>query len=90
MIDEVTRGAQAQSLLDSEIYREAVSSVHDAIIAKWESCPIRDVEGQHELKLMLKLLADLEQNIKEVVNTGKLKRLQIERDRGVLRRAVGF
>lgn len=90
--DEIQRGIQAQSILDSEIYQESVEAVRSAIIRQWEACPIRDVEGQHELKLMLKLLGDIQANIKTVMETGKLASVQIERESKLksLKRAVGF
>lgn len=92
MENEIQRGIQAQSILDSEIYKESVEAVRSAIIRQWESCPIRDVEGQHELKLMLKLLGDIQANIKTVMETGKLAKVQIERESKLrnIKRAVGF
>lgn len=88
--EELQRGRIAQSLLENEVYIEAIAAVRDGIISKWESCPIRDQEGQHELKLMLKLLNDLQANIKTAMDTGKLAKVQIEREKGMLRRVVGF
>ena len=87
---EVSRGRIAESLLENEIYKGAIETLRTAIISQWESCPIRDTEGQHELKLMLKLLNDLQANIKTVMHTGQMAKVQIERDKGMLRKVVGF
>lgn len=87
--EELQRGRIAQSLLENEIYREAIDAVRNGIIGQWESCPIRDHEGQHELKLMLKLLNDLQSNIKTVLDTGKLVKVQIEREKWVFRKIMG-
>lgn len=87
---EVERGLIAQSLLENPIYVESVQAVRDAIITQWENSPIRDKEGQHELKLMLKLLGDLQHNIKTVMDTGKLAKVQIEREKNGFLKAVGF
>ena len=87
---EIVRGLQAQSILDSEIYKECVNQVREAIISQWEASPIRDREGQHELRLMLKLLNDLQANIKTVADTGKLAKIQIERDKTLLQRVVNW
>jgi hypothetical protein len=78
-------GRQAELLLDNPIYKEAIESVREVIIQTWEKCPVRDTEAQHELKLMLKLLKDLEANINHVATTGKLAKLQIEQERRGLR-----
>lgn len=89
---ELDRGFKAQQLLDNEIYQESIQTVREAIIAQWAESPIRDHEGQHELRLMLKLLNDLTANIKTVADTGKLAQIQIERESKFkqVKRAVGF
>lgn len=78
---EAEKGRQAELLLDNPIYQESIEAVRDGIFSAWAASPVRDVEGQHELKLMLKLLNDLTANIKVVAETGKMAKLQIERSR---------
>lgn len=89
---ELDRGFKAQQLLDNEIYQESIQTVREAILSQWAESPIRDHEGQHELRLMLKLLNDLTANIKTVADTGKLAQIQIERESKFkqVKRAVGF
>lgn len=82
---DAEQGRQAELLLDNEIYKDSIALLKSSIVSAWENCPVRDVEGQHELKLMLKLLKDLENNIQQVATTGKLARLQIERDKTGIR-----
>lgn len=90
--EEVQRGAQARSIIEGTIYQESVEAVRSAIISQWEQCPVRDHEGQHELKLMLKLLNDLTANIRTVMETGKLAEIHIEKESRLrqIKRAVGF
>lgn len=78
--DDLQRGRIAEALLENEVYVDSIAAVREAIIRQWESCPVRDVEGQHELKLMLKLLNDLTGNIKTAMETGKLAKIEVERD----------
>lgn len=78
--EELRRGELARQVTENEVYIEAWNSVRDGIIQAWESAPIRDKEGQAELKLMLKLLTDVRRNVETVMNTGKLARVQIERE----------
>lgn len=75
---EIQDGTRAEYLMDE--MRPYFDMLRDAIIKQWESCPVRDKDGQNELKLMRKLLNDLEGNIKTVVDTGKLAKVQIERE----------
>lgn len=83
---EVRRGELARQVLDNEIYKEAWASLHAGIHQAWESSPIRDKEGQHELRLMLKLLNDLHKRMDDVMQTGKMAK--IERD-NILNRIAG-
>ena len=85
--EELRRGELARQVIENEIYAEAWQSVRDGIISAWESAPIRDKEGQNELKLMLKLLTDVRRNIETVMNTGKMAAVQIERE-SMFKRAV--
>lgn len=84
---ELDRGNKAKEILENELFQEAWLTVETALIQKWRECPIRDKEGQHELKLMLKLLDDVKANVVHVLESGKLaeSRLQ-ELKRKVLRR----
>jgi hypothetical protein len=75
---ESRRGFEAQRLLENEIFKEAFASVRASIFKTWEDAPIRDREAHHELKLMLKLLKDLEATITRVVNDGKKAQFEIE------------
>jgi len=78
---DLNRAQQAKFLLDNPIYQESFKAVREAIVTGWSNAPIRDVDGQHELKLMLKLLTDLENNILRVVNDGKIAQIEIERQK---------
>lgn len=74
-------GAAARAFAENEVYKKAFSDVRAGILAKWEEAPLRDTEGQHQLKIMLKLLNDLEMNIKRAVDTGKLAEVQIAQEK---------
>lgn len=77
---EADDGARAERLFRDETFQKALKDVRQAILTKWEQAPIRDIEGQQQLKLMLKLLNDVEANIKTAVQTGQLASLQISQE----------
>lgn len=81
LTEDVQQGYQAKQLLENEVYKRAMENIRSGIVEKWRSCPVRDIEGQHELKLMDKLLSDLEGYIKQVVDTGKMAEIQLENER---------
>lgn len=68
----IARAAKAQALLADPELTAAFQAVRDTLLKRIEECPIRDREGVHESKLMLKLLGDVRANIQSVVNTGKV------------------
>ena len=78
--EEIFRGEQAKNILESAIYKESWEKVREGIITAWETSPIRDKEGQHELKLMLKCLKDVQNYMENVVITGKMAKIHLEKD----------
>ena len=68
---ELTDGTKARIMYESEPFQNALKAVKAGILQKWEESPISDRDGQHELRLMLKVLNDVELNIISVINNGK-------------------
>ena len=75
---EASKGAHASALLESDTYKDAFRKVREGIHIRWAGSPVADKDGQHELRIMLKLLDDLEANIKEIAVTGKLAAIQLD------------
>lgn len=83
LYEEAQKGHEAEQLLEHPVFKEAIAAVRAGIINTWAEAPLRDREGAHELKLMLKLLNDVEANIKRVVDTGKMAGIQLEREQKI-------
>jgi hypothetical protein len=77
---DLEKGSRADQLIKSQAYQDAYNGVRQAILDTWANSPIRDAEGQHELRLMLKLLDDLNGHLVSMLNTGKLASKQIENE----------
>jgi hypothetical protein len=77
--EDINRETAAKAVLELPAFQEAVANVRAAITTQWATSPIRDTEGQHELRLMLKLLDDLMLNLKSALNDGHIARIEIER-----------
>ena len=75
------KGNRADELLNNEVFKDALANLRNAIVAKWQECPVRDVEAQHELKLMTKLLTDLEANIRVFIQDGQMAVFEINEQR---------
>jgi hypothetical protein len=76
---ETERGQRAKELWENEVFTEAREAVRQGILDTWATSPVADKEGQHELRLMLKLLGDLEANILRFMADGQMAKLEIER-----------
>jgi len=70
--EDVDRGQRAARILSDSVFQSAWDSVSQAIHEQWANSPIRDHEGQHELRLMLKLLGDVRAVLEATVDDGKV------------------
>lgn len=80
LANDIAKGSRAEQLLKSDIYKEAHEKVRQGILDRWSESPVGDKDGQHELRLMLKLLDDLHGNVISMVNTGKMAAKQLEHE----------
>ncbi len=64
--------------MSDSLLTESFDLVRTAILEKWELTPLRDKEGAHELKLMLKLLGDVRANLEQAVADGKLAAAELK------------
>jgi hypothetical protein len=78
---DLDRAAKAQAIFDNPLYDDSFEQVRKAIHDQWESTPIRDQEGAHQLRLMLKLLGDVRANLDRVIADGKMARLELDNRR---------
>jgi hypothetical protein len=81
LTERAYKGDKANELLNNEIFSDAMSNVRQAILTAWQNCPIQDRDTQHELKLMVRLLTDLEHNIRSFVQDGNMAKFEIEQQR---------
>ena len=74
------QGTEAQRILDSEVYKDAMAAMKLQIIEQWKACPVRDKEGQVLLLQLAKLADKFEGILNGVVQTGKFAQHQIDID----------
>jgi len=71
---EIQRGERAALLLQDELLRTTLDTIKREYTEKWQSCPVRDKEGQLMLLLMVKTVQKFETELEAVLNTGKIAR----------------
>lgn len=83
--DKINRAAEAQSLLDNKLFKDAFSDVKDKLIEQIEACPIDNDTMRNQLMLSLQILKQLRLVIVDHIDTGKLQEKALEQ-RTVLNR----
>ena len=83
--EDMQKARQAKELIENEQFKAAFNSIRAGIITKWQSCPVRDHEGQHELKLMDKLLSEIEGYFKSIIETGKMAEIQLDNEKKLVK-----
>lgn len=63
-------GSQATQLWENKAFAKAILNVRMGIHESWAGSPVDDLEGQQKLRLLLKLLDDIEGNIRKEMNDG--------------------
>ena len=76
LTEDMDRGQKAARLLADPMLIEARANVAQAIHDAWERAPIRDRDGAHELRLMLKALSDVWALLETTVADGKMAAIE--------------
>jgi hypothetical protein len=79
--EALDRATKAKALLDDPDLQSAFDDVRQAIFKAIEGCPLRDQEGLHEYRLMLKLLNDLRANLEQRVRDGKIVAFRLKEEK---------
>lgn len=85
---EISRGERALQLLREPLLVEAFETIERELTEKWQTSPVRDVEGREKLYLTLLCLKQAQQHLASVVESGKLAQHTLAQRAGqTLRRA---
>ena len=80
-LEEVKRGEQASQILDNPIYVEAISKVRESLIASMANSPLGDEKTHNRLVIALQLLNQINKQLTDVMQTGKLAAIQTDKPR---------
>ena len=78
-LEEVKRGEQAAVVLDNPLFKEAMSKVKENIVNTMATSPLGDEKTHNRLVIALQLLNQIEKQLTDVMNTGKLATIQTDR-----------
>lgn len=77
--EEMIRGEDAERVLSNPIFIESIDKVRQGIISSMEQSALGDESTHNRLVIALQLLNKIEKNIKEVAETGKMIKMQIDK-----------
>jgi len=83
--EEERRGIEAQRILDNAIYREAYQTIRDNIVSQLSLADTPDDKRQR-LNNLLIALSKIERYMRQVMASGTMAAMQIERDRTLAER----
>ena len=78
-LEEVKRGEQAAVVLENPLFKEAMSKVKDNIVNTMATSPLGDEKTHNRLVIALQLLNQIEKQLTDVMNTGRLATIQTDR-----------
>ena len=78
-LEEVKRGEQASQILDNPIYKEALEKVREGLISSMANSPLGDEKTHNRLVIALQLLNQINKQLTDVMQTGKLAAIQTDR-----------
>jgi hypothetical protein len=75
--EELKKGQLAKELLEHPLLSEVIENLEKDAIHRLKTAPVRDIEGQHELVLMLKVIDKFKSDLKHHIKTGELARFSL-------------
>ena len=70
--EEIRNGQEAQRILDSEVYKNAMQKLSDGYMSQWVNSRPNDVAERERAYTKLQILADFVNEIKTVMQTGQM------------------
>lgn len=77
-LNEIRRGDEAKRILENPIYQEAIQKVRDGLIQAMSVSPLGDATTHNRLVIGLQLLTQIEKQLQDVMNTGKMANIQVQ------------
>lgn len=82
--DEAVKAEQAELLLKSDVFKEAVENLKNEYITHWlNSRDIEDVNIREDLHRSLLLLPEVERHLRIIAEKGKLTQANIKKIRNI-------
>ena len=78
-LEEIKLGEQAAQVLENPVYKDAIERVRENIVNSMTNSPIGDEKTHNRLVIALQLLNQINKQLTDVMQTGKLASIQTDR-----------
>ena len=78
-LEEIKLGEQAAQILENPVYIDAISKVRENIVSSMTASPLGDEKTHNRLVIALQLLNQINKQLTDVMQTGKLAAIQTDR-----------
>ena len=78
-LEEIKLGEQAAQILDNPVYQEAITKVRENIVSSMTNSPLGDEKTHNRLVIALQLLNQINKQLTDVMQTGKLAAIQTDK-----------
>lgn len=75
--EEITKGGEAEKILNNEVYKHAFTTVKNNIIEAMQSSPLSDDTTHNRLVIALQTLNQIERALTDIMQTGKMAKIQV-------------
>jgi hypothetical protein len=82
--DEILASDEAELILKSETFKDAISQLKEEYMSLWVSSDISDKEVRETLYAAVKLLPEVERHLRIIVEKGKITKASLNRLRKVI------
>ena len=83
--EEAVKAAQAEAILDSDVFKEAVQNLKNEYTNIWlNTRDIKDTQIREDLHRSLLLLPEVERHLRIMVEKGKLTKTHIKKIRNIV------
>ena len=80
-LEEIKLGEQAAQVLENPVYKDAIERVRENIVNSMTTSPIGDEKTHNRLVIALQLLNQINKQLTDVMQTGKLAAIQTDKPR---------
>ena len=82
--EEVLESNEAELILNSDVFKKAITQLHDEYIQLWLQSDQNEVAFRESMHTAVKLLPEIEKHLRIIIEKGKITQTNLRRIRKVM------